>query len=853
MAQPAEPTVRERELALGYAADATAAPGLSLQARHELTGNAIDANTAEALFAICWAWQARSFSAMAATVRGGDASDASGAAPEHDNVLPLLADGDLFATAHAESMAATDEERATLPTSRPSTDIWHDPPALHLLQHRTYPDGLPKTERSRIWKRAQLYEWRSGKLWRLFRGGPAKEVPAPHLRQQLVHDTHDQFGHFGVKRTASLVLTHQWWAGLMADVEKVVRSCHLCDRARVAFGPRTAQLHPLPIRGPFYRWGVDLFGPLPPTAGTNSTYVMLAICHFTKHLVAVPIPSKEAVQVAMAFALHVLAPFGGPGEVVTDGGSEFKGEFADLMAMALVDHRVTSPNHPQADGLAERAVQTVKRSLRKMVERTGNATDWDRHLPWLLLGYNCSPQQSTGYSPYELVFGAPPRLPATARDQMTVPLNLEAGSAAPPPDPSLPGASEAIAAELLKRGALMQRHVVLAGAHLEVAQQRDTLRYARLRSGSYLPTTHTYGKGDFVYVKGPAGSTLQLRARPLVYRIKLVRSSGVLELQGKCGRVVKVHPDLCAPCHLWDLDPTIDRTLAAEEVRWCEFCRSTEDQDSMIECAYCGDAWHGRCCPQAPQAPLQPGQIWLCVRCRAEGMRPEAVAEIREERRLDAAEARQAHQRFSDVQLSVQQAKSARLNGRLASRPGDSEAGTSTQWGYLRYLGPRSAAAFEVRWHGGATELVSRTAIDRGQVVVHSRSASPPASLVVPPMQAHEPDSAATSAPPSASPIREPGPIPQRRGGGWYEAEDIVAHRRIDSGPRSTRRAKFEYKVRFAGYAEEHDLWLPADALSRGLVAAYESRLSDAEEAPTRPRRQVMVLRYPSRPGWELA
>jgi hypothetical protein len=44
---------------------------------------------------------------------------------------------------------------------------------------------------------------------------------------------------------------------------------------------------------------------------------------------------------------------------------EFQGEFQVLCDKALIDHRTTSQDHPKANGLVERVVQTVKRALHK--------------------------------------------------------------------------------------------------------------------------------------------------------------------------------------------------------------------------------------------------------------------------------------------------------------------------------------------------------------------------------------------------------------------------------------------------------------------------------------------------------
>ncbi len=63
----------------------------------------------------------------------------------------------------------------------------------------------------------------------------------------------------------------------------------------------------------------------------------------------------------------------------------------------------TSPYHPQTDGLVERFNQTLKNMLRKFVSDTGR--DWDKWLPFLLFSYREVPQASTGFSPFELLYG----------------------------------------------------------------------------------------------------------------------------------------------------------------------------------------------------------------------------------------------------------------------------------------------------------------------------------------------------------------------------------------------------------------------------------------------------------------
>ncbi|KAK7915896.1 hypothetical protein WMY93_011657 [Mugilogobius chulae] len=69
----------------------------------------------------------------------------------------------------------------------------------------------------------------------------------------------------------------------------------------------------------------------------------------------------------------------------------------------------TTPYHPQTDGLVERYNQTLKSMLRKFVSTTGR--DWDQWLPYLLFAYREVPQASTGFSPFELLYGRQVRGP----------------------------------------------------------------------------------------------------------------------------------------------------------------------------------------------------------------------------------------------------------------------------------------------------------------------------------------------------------------------------------------------------------------------------------------------------------
>ena len=160
---------------------------------------------------------------------------------------------------------------------------------------------------------------------------------------------------------------------------------------------------PLPlIEKPFQRIAMDIVGPLP--RSNNGNRYILTICdNATSYPEAIPIPNTEAITIAKEL-VSVFARVGIPDEILTDQGSNFMSSLLQEMYLMLNITRLrTSPYHPQTDGLTERFNGTLESMIRKFA--ASNQRDWDEHLPYLLFAYREVPQESTGFSPFELLYG----------------------------------------------------------------------------------------------------------------------------------------------------------------------------------------------------------------------------------------------------------------------------------------------------------------------------------------------------------------------------------------------------------------------------------------------------------------
>ena len=130
----------------------------------------------------------------------------------------------------------------------------------------------------------------------------------------------------------------------------------------------------------------------------------------TKFVSARVIRNKQAVTVAQAFEEEILNRHSCPFEVVTDQGTEFNKEFAEQLQNAGAKHIRISPRNPKANGQVERMMKIIKSTLRIMCCR--NPKRWEGKVAKVILEYNSTYHRIIKTSPFMLLYGRQPVLPA---------------------------------------------------------------------------------------------------------------------------------------------------------------------------------------------------------------------------------------------------------------------------------------------------------------------------------------------------------------------------------------------------------------------------------------------------------
>ncbi|XP_073803353.1 uncharacterized protein isoform X2 [Danio rerio] len=241
--------------------------------------------------------------------------------------------------------------------------------------------------------------------------GPRRQLVVPQcVREVVLHLSHSVpwAGHLGKNKTIARIKRYFYWPGLEGDVAQFCKSCPVCQKVSLQ-RPRKAPLQPLPIiTTPFERLGMDVVGPLEKSRSGNR-FMLVITDYATRYPEVFPLRSVKAKSVATSL-VQLFSRVGFPMEILTDQGTNFMSTLLKQVYRLLGIKSIrTTPYHPQTDGLTERFNQTLKQMLRKFVTETGQ--DWDQWLPYLLFAYREVPQSSTGFSPFELLYGRDVRGP----------------------------------------------------------------------------------------------------------------------------------------------------------------------------------------------------------------------------------------------------------------------------------------------------------------------------------------------------------------------------------------------------------------------------------------------------------
>ena len=217
------------------------------------------------------------------------------------------------------------------------------------------------------------------------------------LRLEVLKSLHS--AHQGVTAMNERAKIEVYWPDITNDIQKTHDSCHKCNRIA------PSQARPIPFEPripttPFEAIACDYFL----FKGWNYLIAADRLSSWTEIYRILQSSSTSGSKGLCTILRKLMATFGVPGEVSSDGGPEFVAhETQSFFDRWGIHHRNSSSYLPSSNGRAEVAVKTAKRLLMNNIAANGSL-DTDEMVRALLTLRN-TPDAGCKLSPAEILFG----------------------------------------------------------------------------------------------------------------------------------------------------------------------------------------------------------------------------------------------------------------------------------------------------------------------------------------------------------------------------------------------------------------------------------------------------------------
>ena len=213
----------------------------------------------------------------------------------------------------------------------------------------------------------------------------SKLVVPTKMREEMLEKIHE--AHMGIVKCKERARDILFWPGMAKQIEEVVQKCAVCNKHKNNNPREPLVPHQVPSRA-WSKVGIDLFH------FNNAEYIM-CVDYYSKYPEISKLSGTTSKHIVTALK-SIFARHGVPDELFSDNGTQLiSAEMRDFATTWEFRHTTSSPEFPQSNGQAERAIQTVKNLLKKAQESCRD--------PYIaLLEYRNTPLDGVGYSPAQL-------------------------------------------------------------------------------------------------------------------------------------------------------------------------------------------------------------------------------------------------------------------------------------------------------------------------------------------------------------------------------------------------------------------------------------------------------------------
>ena len=231
-------------------------------------------------------------------------------------------------------------------------------------------------------------------------------VVPKHLVYTCMELIHDGAGHPGRDRNLSVLKYNYYWETMNNDCAQYIHDCTYCRNRKISHDRGYIPLQSyLTTTRPNERVHMDCLTGLPVSNKYGFIGILIIKDSLTKWVELIPLRAISAQAIAEGLITNYISRWGVPEQIVSDNGPEFANVImlTDILKILAAKNMHITARNPQANGLAENQVKTVKDMLASYI--AADQRNWEDFYPICQMFINSTISQSTQFTPYMMMTG----------------------------------------------------------------------------------------------------------------------------------------------------------------------------------------------------------------------------------------------------------------------------------------------------------------------------------------------------------------------------------------------------------------------------------------------------------------
>ena len=226
------------------------------------------------------------------------------------------------------------------------------------------------------------------------------------LIKPTVFRVHRSLAHLGAQATFNKLKLYVYFPNMLQSIRNILMLCGPCQTKTTRVPDQRHTLFSRQTGYPFQTLSIDFVGPFPPSAPHKYIYLLTIKDTFTRWLEAFPLKQATAANVVKILTSEIFPRFGYCEKIHSDRGSQFTSEMMKETMESLKIQVTYTPAYNAKSNPVERSHRDLKAALNAATRH--KPSEWPNYLPAILYALRSSRSASTGFSPFQLMYGRDP-------------------------------------------------------------------------------------------------------------------------------------------------------------------------------------------------------------------------------------------------------------------------------------------------------------------------------------------------------------------------------------------------------------------------------------------------------------